>query len=251
MMPRSDGLAVSPARREPVDYALLAEFFRALGYPARVELLDVLRTPRGLADIRISPQRPGPGATQAAATMARPTVLAHLQTLVEADLVRSEKVQQGGRTVPFYTVNPQKLYVLQEELRRITVQHAGRGPIGDATGTLAGAPRSAVVRGPRLVVVHGVYEGRAYPLHEATGPEGEWVIGRKRGLAVSLDYDPYISGENTAVVRREERFWVRDLAGSKNGTWVNWEPLAKGGTRLLEPADIIGVGRSLLSFAPG
>lgn len=255
MMPSPDGVAMpAPARqdppREPVDYALLAEFLRALGYPARVELLDILRTPRTLSDIRLAPHRAGAGGAPAARAMARPTVLGHLQTLVDADLVRAEKVEQAGRTVPYYTVNPQKLYMLTEELRRITVQHAARAPAGEATGTLAGAPSPAAVRGPRLVLVHGVYEGRAYPLDTATGPEGEWVIGRKKGLAVALDYDPYVSNENSVVLRREGAFWIRDLAGSKNGTLVNWAPLPRGGQRRLEATDIVGVGRSLLAFAP-
>jgi predicted component of type VI protein secretion system len=96
-----------------------------------------------------------------------------------------------------------------------------------------------------------VYEGRAYALDDATGPEGEWVIGRRKGLAVSLDYDPYVSNENSVVVRRDGAYWVRDVAGSKNGTSVNWEPLARGGQRRLDATDVIGVGRSLLAFAPG
>ncbi|MGW0827282.1 FHA domain-containing protein [Streptomyces sp. NPDC002845] len=39
------------------------------------------------------------------------------------------------------------------------------------------------------------------------------------------------------------RFEIRDL-GSHNGTYVNGQPIAKGGTALLGPNDIVGVGHS-------
>lgn len=39
------------------------------------------------------------------------------------------------------------------------------------------------------------------------------------------------------------RFEIRDL-GSHNGTYVNGQPIAKGGSVLLGPADIVGVGHS-------
>ncbi len=39
------------------------------------------------------------------------------------------------------------------------------------------------------------------------------------------------------------RFEIRDL-GSHNGTYVNGQPIAKGGTALLGPTDIVGVGHS-------
>lgn len=240
-----------PRAQEPIDFVLLAEYLAALAYPARLELLEALRTPRTLGEIRLSPHRATPG-TAPARSAARPTVLAHLNKLVEADLIRAEKVPQAGREVPCYVVNPQKLYVLTEELRRITVQHAGRGPAGDMTGTLGSAPRVQAAKGPRLVLVHGAYEGKSFPLDRASGPEDSWVIGRKRGLAVSLDYDPYVSLENAVVAKRGDgRFVLTDLRESKNGTAVNWAPLPKGGSHVLEPADVIGLGRSLLNFTPG
>ncbi|HLE47820.1 MAG TPA: FHA domain-containing protein, partial [Candidatus Thermoplasmatota archaeon] len=104
--------------------------------------------------------------------------------------------------------------------------------------------------GPRLVLVHGLYEGKSYALDPRLAPEGEWRIGRRRGIAVSLDYDPYISLENSVVRRTGDKLTIEDLPGSKNGTSVNWEPLAKGRAHVLKPVDVIGVGRSLLVFAP-
>ncbi|MCA1813140.1 MAG: FHA domain-containing protein [Halobacteriales archaeon] len=164
--------------------------------------------------------------------------------------MRAETLDYQGRRAMCYVVNPVKLYALTEELRRLSVRQAGHGLVGDATGTLAGGSGPDAVEGPRLVLVHGVYEGRAYPLRSAGKAERRWVVGRARGLDVSLDYDPFVSTENCFITEEAGRFTVADVAASKNGTSVNWVPLAKGGTRVLRAADVIGVGRSLLSFAP-
>ncbi|UXY26722.1 ABC transporter ATP-binding protein/permease [Streptomyces sp. HUAS TT20] len=44
-------------------------------------------------------------------------------------------------------------------------------------------------------------------------------------------------------VTPDGRFEIRDL-GSHNGTYVNGQPIAKGGSQLLGPTDIVGVGHS-------
>jgi DNA-binding transcriptional ArsR family regulator len=249
MMREPVGERVADRRtQEPVDYATLAEFLVALGYPTRLELLDQLRFPHTLGEIRLAPHRASGGSPDRPA--AKQTVQAHLDKLVEVGLVRTETVEQQGRDVPRYTVNPQKVYLVTEELRRLSTRYAGRGLSADATGTLAHAPTGAPVKGPRLLLVHGVYEGKAFPLDAASAEGGAWVIGRRAGLAVSLDYDPFISTENSVVRREGSAYTVTDLKESKNGTSVNWEPLARGATRTLETGDVIGVGRSLLSFLP-
>lgn len=235
------------ARETPVDYETVAEFMNALGYPTRLELLDALRFPHTLSEIKLAPRRLQPGDNPERAA-ARQTVQAHLDKLVDADLVHVDEVELGGRPVNRYVVNPTKLYALIEELRRLSVMYAGRGPAGDATGTLSGGPSAQTVEGPRLTLVHGVYEGKSFPL---APDEGErWVIGRRRGLAVSLDYDPFVSLENAAIAGKRGVFTITDIAGSKNGTSVNWGVLPPGGSRKLKAGDIIGVGRSLLCFVP-
>lgn len=239
-----------PPRGAPVDYATLAEFLRALGYPARLELLDVLRVPRTVSDIRLTPRRVRPGENPQRPA-AKQTIHAHLAKLVDADLVRVQAVEQDGRTTQRYHVNPSKLYALTEELRRISTIHAGRGSADDPTGTLGASTAADEATGPRLVLVHGVYEGRAYPLDDATGKGGRWIVGRNRNAAVPLDYDPFVSVENALVARTEDGFTVTDLRESKNGTSVNWKPLQKELPRPLRAGDVIGVGRSLLSFVPG
>jgi hypothetical protein len=232
-------------RQTPVDYTTLAEFLGALSYPVRLELLDALRFPHTLSEIKLPARQRSSG--EPGRPAARQTVQQHLDRLVEARLVRAEPIQREGRTMPTYVVNPPKLYELLEELRRLSTTYAGRGFAADATGTLGSAPQAEEVKGPRLVLVHGVYEGKAFPLDAASRKDGKWLIGRKRDLAVPLDYDPFISLENSAVREEAGRFFVEDL-GSKNGTSVNWTVLPKGVSRQLRPGYVLGVGRSLLGF---
>ena len=115
---------------------------------------------------------------------------------------------------------------------------------------MSGITRTSVVAGPKLVLVHGVYEGKAFALSSETEQARGWLIGRRRDAPISLDYDPYVSTENAVVKRAGEGFRIEDL-GSKNGTAINWEHLDERGTHQLRPGDVIGVGRSLLSYVPG
>lgn len=237
-------------RDKPADYEGIADFLSALSYPARLELLHLLRFPHVLSEIKISARRSGGGEATREHTSSRPAVLGHLEKLEAHDLVRCDQVEQDGRKMNRYVVNSLKLYELTEELRRLSVIYAGRGPTGDVTGTLAASPTASPAMGPRLVLVHGLYEGKSYSLDPRRKPEAEWLIGRRKGLSVTLDYDPFVSMENSAVRMEGRDYTVTDLKTSKNGTAVNWAPLPKGGTWHLKAGDVIGVGRSLLSFVP-
>lgn len=227
--------------REPIDYASLAEDLTALAYPLRLQLLDVLETPHILSDIRLSPHRRDDAANPERPA-AKQTVLAHLDKLVETGLVKPGEVERLGKTLTTYATNPQRLYAVAEELRRLVVRHGGRGAGHDATGTLRAGDAPPARGGARVVLVHGAYEGRAYAL-----PAPEAIVGRAPGLAVSLDYDPYVSATNAALEQNVSGWQVRDL-GSKNGTSVNWRPLPRDGAHPLAHGDILGVGRSLLVF---
>lgn len=227
--------------RAAVDYVILADALSALGYPMRLELLDQLRFPHTIGEIRVAPTRQdSDGAPDRA--VSRQTVQYHLDKLIEGGFVRESPGEKGGAR---YAVNPQRIYAVIEEMRALSLMFAGRGGGGDATGTMDSASRFEPLSGPRLVLVHGVYEGKQYALDVA---QQAWIIGRKAGLPVSLDYDPFVSLENAVVERAEGGFAVRDLAGSKNGTFVNWTRLGRGASRRLERGDLVGVGRSLLLF---
>lgn len=234
----------------PVDYESLAEFLKALSNPVRLELLDALRFPKLVGEIKVAPQRLAPG-DNPDRPAARQTLQAHLDRLVAADLVREYLIKAGERALRRYAVNAPKLYVVTEELRRLSTHHAGRGSEEGSTHDASARVLTphARAKGPRLVLVHGVYEGKAFHLEpSATDPSGGWTIGRKRGLPVSLDYDPYVSAENARIHARADAFEIQDLPESRNGTRVNWEALPSGVARGLEPGDVIGVGRTLLVF---
>lgn len=234
-----------PTSNHEVDYDRLAELLKALAYPLRLELLGKLRTPQTLGEIEVVP-RQGPGGKGRPA--ARQTVQSHLDTLAEAELVTSTPVEKRGVDVPSYRANPVRLYGIMEELRSLIVRYAGHGLEPDRTATLSAAGRPETASGPRLVLVHGVYEGRAYPLTLDTSDGAGWLLGRAKDVAVSLDYDPFVSHEAARVTREGDGFAITDL-GSKNGTWVNWGSLEAGERADLRSGDIVGVGRSLLAFA--
>lgn len=236
-------------RLAPVDYDTLADVLTGIAYPMRLELLEMLRFPKFLSEIHLQPRRSWGGETPERPA-ARQTVQAHLDKLEDAGLVRVEAVPDGARTINRYSVDHTRLYALVEDLRRVSALQPGNALADDATGTLAGGRAPPTVTGPRLVLVHGLYEGKTFPLTPATATEGRWTIGRRRGIAASLDYDPFVSLDNAIVTREgEDAFRVADVDGSKNGTLVNWALLRRGEARLLRPGDVVGVGRSLLTFA--
>ena len=240
-----------PARADdpPVDYAHLAGLLTTLGSPVRLELLKLLRFSHTLGEIRVRPYRAS-GEHNPDRIVSRQTVQGHLDKLMEAGLVVATPVERAGRTVPSYRVSSTRVYALMEDLRSLSTLYATRGAGADVTGTVAGAVEAEEMTGPRLILVHGVYEGKAFPLTKETRDGEGWTIGREAHLPVALDYDPYVSVENARIVQVRRRFHVEDLA-SKNGTLVNWRRLPSGGTRALAAGDIVGVGRSLLAFIPG
>jgi DNA-binding transcriptional ArsR family regulator len=238
-----DGTDPGPA----ADYATLAEFLAALAYPTRLALLEQLRFPHTLGEIRIAPHR-REGGQMVDRPVARQTVLGHLEQLVAVGLVQAESVEAEGRQVPRYAVNASRLYELSEELVRLTTRYAGAGGGAEATSTVTTRVPRPPARGPRLVLVHGVYEGKVFAFSGEAAGVGPWILGRRRDAAVSLDYDPFVSLEHAVVTQEGRSFVVNDL-GSKNGTTVNWEPLAPGRPHALRPGDVLGVGRSRLCFA--
>ncbi|MEW2132481.1 FHA domain-containing protein [Streptomyces sp. NPDC005435] len=77
----------------------------------------------------------------------------------------------------------------------------------------------------------------------------QFALGRVMRIGRSLDNELVVSDLQVSRHHAEfqstpdGRFEIRDL-GSHNGTFVNGQPIAKGGTALLGPDDIVGVGHS-------
>ncbi|MGW0122809.1 FHA domain-containing protein [Streptomyces sp. NPDC003327] len=122
------------------------------------------------------------------------------------------------------------------------VPHQQGGPVEQlaqkvpATGGAAGASSAYADRSPttfhQLALGHVMRIGRAL--------ENELVVS---DLQVSRHHAEFHATP-------DGRFEIRDL-GSHNGTYVNGQPIAKGGTALLGPQDIVGVGHSTFRIVGG
>lgn len=76
----------------------------------------------------------------------------------------------------------------------------------------------------------------------------DFIIGRLAGEfrpQVALNLDLRVAGKHARVRRRGAQWWIEDL-GSPGGTFVNDARLV--GVHALEPADIVQVGVSKLTF---
>ncbi|MEV4338692.1 FHA domain-containing protein [Streptomyces sp. NPDC049590] len=91
----------------------------------------------------------------------------------------------------------------------------------------------------------------APPVHGDRSPTTfhQFALGRVMRIGRALENDLVVSDLQVSRNHAEfhatpdGRFEIRDL-GSHNGTYVNGQPIPKGGTVQLGPADIVGVGHS-------
>jgi ABC-type multidrug transport system ATPase subunit/pSer/pThr/pTyr-binding forkhead associated (FHA) protein len=116
----------------------------------------------------------------------------------------------------------------QQQPPQAQVPHQGPGGAGGAGG-VAGAPPVYGDRSP--TTFHQLALGRVMRIGRAL--ENELVVS---DLQVSRNHAEF-------VATPDGRFEIRDL-GSHNGTYVNGQPIAKSGTALIGPNDIVGVGHS-------
>lgn len=227
----------------PEDAATLADALRALSTPARIRLLREVRTPKTVTEIVLR----GAAAKGTGRVLARQTVKEHLDRLVGMGLVVARGAERGRGSTREYVVNHQALFSLGEEVRalarlRPSEALAGLTRISPPAGPAPQRP------GPHLVLVKGLDEGQAFDLRPPAAGPADWVIGRRRGLAVSLDFDAFVSSENTRITWDGSRHWVEDLPHSRNGTLLNFRALEKGHPQALARGDVVGVGRSALVF---
>ncbi|WP_432184999.1 FHA domain-containing protein [Streptomyces tendae] len=91
----------------------------------------------------------------------------------------------------------------------------------------------------------------APPVHGDRSPTTfhQFSLGRVMRIGRALENDLVVSDLQVSRNHAEfhstpdGRMEIRDL-GSHNGTYVNGQPIAKGGSQLLGPTDIVGVGHS-------
>lgn len=234
-------------RSPPVDYEELALYLRTLGVPNRLELLRRLQVPHAVGDIRLAPARRSRD-RDPDRPLSRNAIEQHLARLEELGLVHARSLDRDGRATVEYVTNAARLFVVIDEMRRVSLMRAQPDARTAAPDEDEGAVAPPdVPKGPALVLVNGPLEGAVFPL-EGKGP---WTIGRERGLSVALPHDPFVSKENTVLRAEGARFLAEDAPGSRNGTRVNWAPLATGERRALVGGDVLGVGRSLLVWREG
>jgi FHA domain len=160
--------------------------------------------------------------------------------------VLARDARRAYGTTQEFVINHQAVYALGEELRGLARMRSGVDLPVDTATIPAGAPQPR--HGPGLMLVKGLDEGTLFPLESPPYERREWIIGRRRGVHVALDFDPFVSAENARVVWEDGRHFVVDLPESANGTSVNFAPLPRGEPRVLRHGDVIGVGRSLLLY---
>ncbi len=238
----------SVGQRPDINFTRLSMYLKALSNPNRLELLYQLRFPRTATEITLTPKR-SESTGNPKRPISRQAVEEHLRVLQSIGVVTTRRSTRETRPVDEYVVNHPALFAVTEEMRKLSLirshTHIGAGETQTATSTVVATADT----GPRLVLVSGVWEGKCFPL-DGTDPSdpARWTIGRREGVAISLDYDPFISHENCNIVRRGEDFVLIDNASSRNGTLLNWAPMPRGGEHILTSGDLIGVGRSMLMF---
>jgi pSer/pThr/pTyr-binding forkhead associated (FHA) protein len=216
----------------------LADRLQPLANATRLRLLCELREPQTLSEITI--RQPG---GERSKPLARQTVKSHLVRLIEADAVTARQAQRRYGETTEYMLNNQQLFALAEELRDLSRLTPSEDPTED---TVSGRAQLGEIEaeGPHLVLVKGVPEGRIVELTD----DERWVIGRKRGLAVPLPSDPFVSVENTVIEREGSTYRIADLPQSRNGTVVNGSDLAADESHELSVGDLVQVGKSTLIF---
>ncbi|WP_344608209.1 FHA domain-containing protein [Streptomyces glaucus] len=132
----------------------------------------------------------------------------------------------------------------------------GAGP-GWAQPAPAGAVPQQVPQQPQQAAPHVPQQqgpggaAGAPPVYGDRSPTTfhQFSLGRVMRIGRALENDLVVSDLQVSRHHAEfhatpdGRMEIRDL-GSHNGTYVNGQPIPKGGARLLGPADIVGVGHS-------
>lgn len=220
----------------------LERVFKALSNINRLKLLVQLQSPRGYSEIDLSPSR-GDSAGSEDRSISRQAVRSHIQELMDLGVVvEAPSDGQGSR----FLVDHSQLFALVEQMRSL----AQVQPSVEITGRtlnleMTSPPPEA--NGPHLVLVRGVHEGRCFELTDSD-EDGQWTVGRASEADISLDYDAYVSTDHAKLLRRDGEFFLMDSPANKNGTFLNWEKLTRGGIAPLSSGDVLGVGMSLLVF---
>ncbi|MEW2634458.1 FHA domain-containing protein [Streptomyces sp. NPDC048389] len=112
---------------------------------------------------------------------------------------------------------------------------------------------------PQVPHQQGPPQGQAaVPAHGDRSPTTfhQLALGRVMHIGRALENELVVSDLQVSrhhaefTAHPDGRFEIRDL-GSHNGTYVNGQPIAKSGTILIGPSDIVGVGHSTFRIVGG
>lgn len=225
---------------DPGGTSELAKAMALLAHPVRLSLLNQLRYPRTVAQLNArTPSKYGEA--RAERSVSRQAIRQHLAKLVEGGLVRTV-----GERNPTYVVDQPKTYALAQHLLLLSSQF--EADVVEPGTTMVwqskGKGRHAAT-GPRLILVHGAYEGRTYALD---GKKEHWTIGRSSSQDLALDYDPFVSREHAAVTGTRGHHVLHDLGTNPERLQVNGVSVDAGGHTRLQHGDIIRIGRSVLVY---
>lgn len=222
-------------RHDGIDFERLSTYLKALAHPARLEILWRLRIPAAPGDIVVRPRRRDEG-LQPERAMSRQSIMEHIEHLEGVGVVN--RVPEGHE----YVTSAQHLFAIVEDMRALSGIETSLPTDVDTTMAQPGPEATKWLVGPKLVLVSGPWEGRAFPLAGA----GPWTLGRATTQTVRLTYDPFASAESARLAKGVEGLQIEPVAGARNPPRVNFAPLARA--RPLRSGDVVGVGRSLLVY---
>lgn len=212
----------------------LVRAFEALSNPLRVAMLHRLAQPAFAPDL----------AEEFGIT--RQAVRRHLDAMETVGLIVGRPARRGALPATEYVASPAGLFAFKESVCGLALptdpareQLARTRPGGEANP-------AARREGPGLLLVHGDAPGRWF----AVARDKACVLGRDARDDVALPYDPFASARH-AMIAREGAGWIVTDLHSTNGTLLDFERLAPGGTRALQPGSVVGIGRSRLIFQDG
>lgn len=241
---------VASEPQETIDRAELEAALKALSFSNRLELIELLREPRTLDEIHLTPSETHAGKSPER-SLTRQAVRHHLDTLAEVGVIRLDKRKgEDGRIRTEYVLDEAGFYAIIQKLQGLAAAGT-RVPLEPYKTEAAEREQTGPwPQGPKLVQVHGGRQGAIHRLAELEpGAERGWILGRSPDADIPIQHDPYVSAKDTEILRSQSRgFEVLDLRTSTNQTRVNGAKLPLGGRRELEHGDVLQIGTTMLLF---
>lgn len=198
----------------------------ALASSTRLTLLDRLARPAFAPEL------------EAELDIARQSLKKHLDQLLEAGLLEARAAKRGIFPATEYLASAPGLFAFKADILALATPPS----VVRTHGTVAApaAAGDAPPRGTGLLVVHGRERGEWFPLD----PTRASTLGRDEANEVALSWDPFASARHALLERNGSGWSIRDLE-ARNGTFVDFVPIARGQVVRLAVGSVIGIGKSL------